>query len=231
VQWVVGQEWRQERLRDTPAGVTRERYGWAVEAGAPGFSPARGAADGRRRKRARRERPRSAEGVAAVLAAEGDLLRVHRRRLPREDLEDCLGQAVLELVGRRGPTGSPTRHIDNALEKKLLSRVTDRQRWLSSRARVFGPHDEATGATAGLVSDDGALDIPAADAGPAEAVGDREDLRRHHEVAAELPDEERPVLACQVSLGMGTREFCERFRWTPAKFRRVASGPAPVCAH
>jgi hypothetical protein len=42
------------------------------------------------------------------------------------------------------------------------------------------------------------------------------------ELAAELTADQRLVLACQVALGMGCGEFCERFGWSHAKFRKVA---------
>ncbi len=66
------------------------------------------------------------------------LLRVHGHRLRREDLEDCFGQATLELVAaaRRGVVFASRAHVANALEQKLLSRIQDRRRALSGRSRI-----------------------------------------------------------------------------------------------
>src|SRR3954447_8415237 len=76
-----------------------------------------------------------ADGVATVLLAKRDvLLRVYRDRLPHEDLEDCLGQAALELVARARADGlQGERHIAHALEQKFVSRIIDRQRALGRR--------------------------------------------------------------------------------------------------
>ena len=55
------------------------------------------------------------------------LLRVHRHRLRREDLEDCYSQATLELVAqaRAGGCGSPAGcTCANTLEQRFLSRIT-----------------------------------------------------------------------------------------------------------
>src|SRR3954452_8400201 len=76
-----------------------------------------------------------ADGVATVLLAKRDvLLRVYRDRLPHEDLEDCLGQAALELVARaRADRLHGEHHIANALEQKFVSRIIARQRALGRR--------------------------------------------------------------------------------------------------
>src|SRR3954468_17362172 len=80
-----------------------------------------------------------ADGVATVLMAKRDvLLRVYRDRLSHEDLEDCLGQAVLELVARARADGlQGERHIANALEQKFVSRIIDRQRALGRRPALI----------------------------------------------------------------------------------------------
>ena len=51
------------------------------------------------------------------------LLRAHRFRLRREDLEDAYGQATLELMqrARRGEAFASRAHILNALEQRFLS--------------------------------------------------------------------------------------------------------------
>jgi hypothetical protein len=50
------------------------------------------------------------------------LLRVHSRRLRREDLEDCFSQAVLEMVlrARRGTPFLSVRHVANALAQDYV---------------------------------------------------------------------------------------------------------------
>src|SRR3954471_25016731 len=162
-----------------------------------------------------------AERVAKVLETRRELLLgVHRHRLGHEDLEDCLGQAALELVSRaRATPFVDDRHIANALEQKFLSRVTDRQRALAGRSAMAAAARDAVR----LDADDALeIDLPGAGSDLAEAVADRDRLRRVREVAAELSDDQRLVLACQVSLGMESAEFCEQFDWSPEKFKKVA---------
>jgi len=68
-------------------------------------------------------RPDVAEEVAQVACARRELLlRAHRHRLRREDLEDCYSQATLELVvhARRGGAFADRRHMGNALEVRFL---------------------------------------------------------------------------------------------------------------
>ncbi len=161
------------------------------------------------------------EAVARVAVARRDrLLRVHRRRLRWEDLEDCYSQATLELVARaqRDPFASPE-HIVNALEQKFSSRIDDRRRAIGGRspiemamARAL-PVDGPEGG-AGELEDRGAEVV--------RKVADRLEVSRLREVAAELTDDQRLVLACQISLGMDCAEFCRRFGWSAEKFRKVA---------
>jgi DNA-directed RNA polymerase specialized sigma24 family protein len=161
-----------------------------------------------------------AEQVATVLLAKRPLLlRAYRGRLPHEDLEDCLAQAALELVARARARGLDNElHIANALEQKFASRVIDRQRSIARRGPVT-PLIADTGQ-----GEEGELDlaISAQYGEPSEAATQRSELRRIREVAAELTDDQRLVLACQVSLGMDSTEFCDRFGWSPEKFRKVA---------
>jgi DNA-directed RNA polymerase specialized sigma24 family protein len=162
-----------------------------------------------------------AEAVALVAnARRGLLLRVHRRRLRLEDLEDAYSQATLELVARarRSPFQSNA-HIANALEQKFLSRIDDRRRAIGGRSAM-----EAAMATALPVDepDSGAGDIEDRGAEVLRKVAGRQELQRLRELAAELTDDQRLVLACQVGLDMDCAEFCERFGWSPEKFRKVA---------
>lgn len=163
-----------------------------------------------------------ADAVAAVALARRDLLlRVHRHRLGREDLEDCYSQATLELLtrARAGPRLHGPGHIANALEQKFLSRIHDRRRALAGRS----PIEAALARAAPLDGDDEAVP-PLTDRSAAvhERVARRLDLGRVRELAAELTADQRLVLACQVGLDMGTVEFCQRYGWSAEKFRKVA---------
>ncbi len=161
------------------------------------------------------------EAVARVAVARRDrLLRVHRRRLRWEDLEDCYSQATLELVARaqRDPFASPE-HIVNALEQKFSSRIDDRRRAIGGRSPI-----EMAMARALPVDnpEGGAGELEDREAEVVRKVADRLEVSRLREVAADLTDDQRLVLACQVSLGMDCAEFCRRFGWSAEKFRKVA---------
>jgi RNA polymerase sigma factor (sigma-70 family) len=170
------------------------------------------------------DRPRAggvdpAEHVATVLMAKRDvLLRAYRGRLPHEDLEDCLSQAAMELVTRARSGGlNGQQHIANALEQKFASRIIDRQRSSAVRRTATSAIDDAPHA-----DDAPEFELAAPHGEPSEAAARRAELQRIQEVAAELTEDQRLVLACQVSLGMDANEFCERFGWSPEKFRKVA---------
>ncbi len=161
------------------------------------------------------------EAVARVADSRRDrLLRIHRRRLRWEDLEDCYSQATLELVARakRDPFVS-SEHIQNALEQKFSSRIDDRRRAIRGRSPI-----ETAIATALPVDTPeagaGELEDPAAEV--VRQVVARIEVSRLREVADELTDDQRLVLACQISLGMDCAEFCRRFGWSGEKFRKVA---------
>ncbi|HEY5198843.1 MAG TPA: hypothetical protein VIJ51_17630 [Solirubrobacteraceae bacterium] len=161
------------------------------------------------------------EAVARVADARRDrLLRIHRRRLRWEDLEDCYSQATLELVARakRDPFAS-SEHIQNALEQKFSSRIDDRRRAIGGRSPI-----ETAIATALPVDapEAGAGEIEDPSAEVVRQVVGRIEIGRLREVADELTDDQRLVLACQISLGMDCAEFCRRFGWSNEKFRKVA---------
>jgi DNA-directed RNA polymerase specialized sigma24 family protein len=161
------------------------------------------------------------EAVARVATARRDrLLRIHRRRLRWEDLEDCYSQATLELVARaqRDPFASPE-HILNALEQKFSSRIDDRRRAIGGRSPIEMAIAKALPIEA---PETGAIDLEDRSAEVVGHVAVRHEVRRLREVAAELTDDQRLVLACQVSLGMDCSEFCGRFGWSAEKFRKVA---------
>jgi DNA-directed RNA polymerase specialized sigma24 family protein len=149
------------------------------------------------------------------------LLRAYRHWLRREDLEDCYSQATLELItrARRGRCFSGQAHIANALEQKFLSRIHDRRRALNGRSAMEAALDGALQLGPPCC---GGVDIADLRAGTEEQVAGRLELRRVSEAAEQLSEDQRLVLACQLSLDMGCREFCERFGWSPDKYRKVA---------
>jgi DNA-directed RNA polymerase specialized sigma24 family protein len=162
-----------------------------------------------------------AEDVARIAATRRELLlRVNRRRLRWEDLEDCYSQATLELLARarRAPFAS-TEHIQHALEQKFSSRIDDRRRAIGGRSPI------ETALASALPVDSpaaGAAELEDRSAGVVRQVVARTEVRRLREVAAELSEDQRLVLACQIGLGMDCAEFCERFGWSSEKFRKVA---------
>jgi DNA-directed RNA polymerase specialized sigma24 family protein len=162
-----------------------------------------------------------AHEVALVARAKRELLlRMHRHRLRREDLEDCFSQTTLELVASAGPGAFASRvHLARTLEQRFLSRVNDRRRALSGRSPMQA-------ALEGAASLDGvgaeARPIPDPRGDPERVAILRFELRRVQELARRLTPEQRLVIATQVSLGMGTREFCQLHGWTEEKYRKVA---------
>jgi DNA-directed RNA polymerase specialized sigma24 family protein len=164
----------------------------------------------------------SAEELALVAEARRELLlRAHRHRLRREDLEDCYSQATLELLAHAGKGGvfSTRAHAENALEQRFLSRVYDRRRALTGRS----PMQTALHT---------ALSLGAAGESEVEIVDERADVERLamlrfelgllERVAPALSSDQRLVIACQVGLQMTRAEFCRRYGWSPEKYRKVA---------
>ena len=149
------------------------------------------------------------------------LLASHRRRLGREDLEDCYSQATLELLtrARRGEGFSDAAHIANALEQKFLSRIHDRRRALNGRspiqAALAGSLPLAGGASCGGV------DVADARADVERLAFLRHDLRSIVRLSHELSGDQRLVLASQLS-GEGCAEFCRKHGWSKDKYRKVA---------
>jgi DNA-directed RNA polymerase specialized sigma24 family protein len=161
------------------------------------------------------------EEVAAVVSARRELLlRVHAFRLRREDLEDCYGQATLELMlrARRGGRFADAGHIANALEQRFLSRIHDRRRALAGRSPMEAALEGATS-----LSEPASLEIDVIDrrAEIEPLLMRRQELRRVGAVAHELSADQRLALACEIALQMQSAEFCARFGWTPAKYRKV----------
>jgi DNA-directed RNA polymerase specialized sigma24 family protein len=161
-----------------------------------------------------------AEPVAIVAAGKRELLlRVHRRRLRREDLEDCYGQATLELVilARRGRVFASRAHIGNALEQRFLARVLDRRRAVSGRS----PMAAALEAAVPLGDGGQPLDLPDTRSEPERAAIARDELSRVVECLGELSEDQRLVLGWQVIHG-ACEDFCRLHGWSPEKYRKVA---------
>lgn len=163
-----------------------------------------------------------AEEVALVARARRDLLlRAHRFRLRREDLEDCYSQATLELLAhaRRGGAFSTRDHLANTLEQRFLSRVHDHRRALAGRSPMQAAMESALS-----LGDAGGTEVEIVDvrAEVEKLVLSRLELRRLGLLARELTPDQRLVLACQVGLQMGRAEFCDRYGWSSEKYRKVA---------
>lgn len=148
------------------------------------------------------------------------LLRAHRHRLRREDLEDCYSQATLELVAhmRRGLRLADRRHLGHVLEQRFLSRVGDRRRALRGRSALAAALEHAVP----LDSTDGEGRLADVRADVHALVARRLELRSVLDSLPALSADERLVLASQVLLGMGRAEFCERHGWSFEKYRKVA---------
>jgi DNA-directed RNA polymerase specialized sigma24 family protein len=159
--------------------------------------------------------------VALVARARHDLLmRAHRFRLRREDLEDAYSQATLELVAyaRNGGRFASRQHLANIVEQRFLSRIHDRRRALSGRSPMQAALEGATSLDAGV---EGSFDVIDARAELERLVILRQELQQIQAVAHELSYEQRLVIASQVALQMSCGEFCERYGWTAEKYRKV----------
>jgi hypothetical protein len=162
-----------------------------------------------------------ADEVALVARAKRDLLlRVHRHRLRREDLEDCFSQATLELLAhtRRGGRFASRLHLANVLEQRFLSRVHDRRRALSGRSPMQAALETAM--SLDCVQED-PLEIIDTRAELETLVLLREDLRCVRLHARALTADQRLVLASQLG-SQRASEFCRLHHWTPEKYRKVA---------
>jgi DNA-directed RNA polymerase specialized sigma24 family protein len=150
------------------------------------------------------------------------LLRVHRRALRREDLEDCYSQAVLELLAQthRGSGFASRLHMANTLEQRFVSRIRDRRRALEGRSPMQAALESA------LALDDCDAAHPVVEVADVRAELEqlvilREELLRVVVLAAQLTEDQRLVLAGQ--LGQIERgDFCSHFRWSGEKYRKVA---------
>jgi hypothetical protein len=140
-----------------------------------------------------------AEEVALVARAKRELLlRVYRYRLRPEDLEDCFGQATLELVAyvRRGGSFVDRVHLGNMLEQRYQSRIRDRRRALSGRSPMQAALESSL--SLGAAGEEG-VEIADVRAELETLVMLRHDLRRIAQLASDLTDDQRLVLTAQLS--------------------------------
>jgi len=161
-----------------------------------------------------------AEAVAAVAAAKREvLLRVHRHRLRREDLEDCYGQASLELVvlARKGRAFASRGHIANALEQRFLARVQDRRRAISGRSPIAAALEGAVP----LGSGEEAIELADGRCDPERLAIVRDELRRLGAHMSKLTPDQRIVLRAQLA-DASCAEICASQGWTREKYRKVA---------
>ena len=159
-----------------------------------------------------------AETVAQIAAdRRGRLLRIHRRRLRWEDLEDCYSQATLELVARsrRSPFASRD-HVLNALEQKFLSRIEDTRRAISGRSAIESAIARAVPVDS---PEHGVADLEDRAAAVEERVIAMAELRQLREVIGDLSRDQQLVLASQVCVDMSASEFCARYGWSGEKYR------------
>ena len=159
--------------------------------------------------------------MALVSAAKREiLLRIHRHRLRREDLEDAYSQATLELVvlSRRGRAFQSRRHLENALEQRFVSRVTDKRRALSGRSPIAAAIEGAEA----LSPDEESLELPDTREEPERRVLAREQLASALAHLGELTPDQRLVIATQMVLEVRCEEFCRRHGWSSEKYRKVA---------
>lgn len=148
------------------------------------------------------------------------LLRVHRHRLRRDDLEDCYSQATLELISgvRGGRAFASRRHAANALELRFLSRVRDRRRALGGRSPIQAALERAASLAGG---GDEQLEPIDAHASVESLVLAREELRALGRALRELTDDQRRVIASQFA-DEDCDACCRRLGWTREKYRKVA---------
>ena len=161
------------------------------------------------------------EQVARIAASRRDwLLRIHRRRLRREDLEDCFSQATLELLARaqRTPFASGE-HVLHALEQKFRSRIDDRRRAIGGRSAIESAIAQAVPVEG--IHGDGA-DLEDRGATVERQVFVRSEMQRLREAMADLSRDQQLVLAGQVLADMDSAEFCRRYGWSTEKYRKVA---------
>ena len=156
--------------------------------------------------------------TVAVATSWTRLLRVHRRRLPAADLEDCLAQALLELFsaakqGRTRLTGSEAAVA--ALDQRFQSRIIDRQRAQAGRSPITAALHYARA----LDTSESTLAGPTG-WDPLQRVLDHETLSLITSAVAELTADQRLALLAELN-GERPGEFCARTGWSIAKYRKT----------
>lgn len=160
------------------------------------------------------------EAVALVAhARRGVLLGIHRRRLGREDLEDCYSQATLEILTRaRSGGGFASRaHIANSLELRFISRIRDRRRAMSGRSPMEAALARAIsldGSTVEMSLHDRRADVE-------RKILARHELRRIAEISRKLTPDQRLLLASRLS-DVDRADFCQAHGWSVEKYRKVS---------
>lgn len=147
------------------------------------------------------------------------MLRAHRFRLRREDLEDCYSQATLELVvrARQGRVFAGAGHVANALEQRFMSRIEDRRRALAGRSPIQAALEGAV--PIGEV-DDVQVEVADARSDVERTVLMRHELERVRRLARRLTNDQRLAILSRL-LDQPPAEFCDRHGWTPEKYRKV----------
>ena len=163
--------------------------------------------------------PRDQVDLIAITAAANwtRLLRIHHHRLPAADLEDCLSQALLELLtaAEQGRTWFANGAAAlTAIEIRFQSRIADRHRAINGRSpiatalRQARPLDLITDTTAGTAGD------------PLQHTLDRETLAQIKRAVGELTPDQRLALLAELH-GERPGEFCARHNWSVAKYRKT----------
>ncbi|HEY2201944.1 MAG TPA: hypothetical protein VGH56_08645 [Solirubrobacteraceae bacterium] len=168
-----------------------------------------------------RKRPDQVEEMALMAQARRELmLRAHRHRLRKEDLEDCYSQATLELLAQaqRGRGFSTRAHMANVLEQRFVSRIHDRRRALRGRS----PAQAALDGALSLGDCEGDVEVADRSAGVDKLVMLRMDLRSLGKAVGDLTPDQRLVLRSRIDSGMDCAQFCHRFGWSKEKYRKVA---------
>jgi DNA-directed RNA polymerase specialized sigma24 family protein len=159
-----------------------------------------------------------AEVIAGVaISGWQRLLRIHHHRLKRADLEDCLGQATVELLAAaaRGQRFADTDAIRSALDQRFQSRIIDRQRALGGRSPITASLHHATPL-------DAITDAVGTTGGDALAhVLDREQLARLASAIGQLTPDQRLVLRSQLNGQERPAQFCARHGWSVEKYRKT----------
>lgn len=161
------------------------------------------------------------EEVALVARSRRELLmRMHRHRLRKEDLEDCYSQATVELIAhaRRGGRFAGRMHLAHTLEQRFVSRIQDRRRALSGRSPMQAELEKAVSLG---ISEQEQMEIVDQRADPERLAILHQELRDLRACAYLLTYDQRLVLAAQVGQ-IGCAEFCRHYGWSTEKYRKVA---------